>query len=179
MRRIAYAPLIAVSLAFASPAAASPHSWGTASSIGRDGLVAAAFGVPVVQGDWTGLGQAALSLGSTQLVTYELKSAIHEERPDNSNDNSFPSGHTSTSFAAAATLEKRYGWHVGLPAHVVAAFVGVARVEADKHFVHDVIAGAAIGEAAGWLITSRKDAKVQWFPWGDAHGGGAQVSLRF
>jgi membrane-associated phospholipid phosphatase len=163
----------------ASPAWASRHSWDNASTIGRDGLVAAAFGVPAVQGDWTGVGQAALSLGSTELLTYGLKSAIHEERPDNSNDKSFPSGHTSISFAAAATLEKRYGWKAGLPAHIVAAFVGVARVKADKHFVHDAIAGAAIGEAAGWLTTSRKSAKVQWLPWGDAHGGGAEVSLRF
>jgi membrane-associated phospholipid phosphatase len=68
---------------------------------------------------------------------------------------------------------------VGLPAHLVAAFVGVARVKADKHFVHDVIAGAAIGEAAGWLLTSRKNEKVQWLPWGDAHGGGATVAMKF
>ena len=63
--------------------------------------------------------------------------------------------------------------------HFVAAFVGVARVKADKHFWHDVIAGAAIGEAAGWLVVSKKNDKVRWLPWGDAHGAGAMVDIRF
>ena len=62
---------------------------------------------------------------------------------------------------------------------LVATFVGVARVKADKHFVHDVLVGAMIGETAGWIITSRKDGKVQWLPWGDAHGGGMTVAMRF
>jgi membrane-associated phospholipid phosphatase len=61
----------------------------------------------------------------------------------------------------------------------VAAFVGVARVKADKHFVHDVIAGAMIGEAAGWLLTTRKNERVQWLPWGDSKGAGVTVATRF
>ena len=166
-------------LLIASPARADEKDWSTASDIGRSGLVIVALGLPAVQGDWKGTKQAAFSIGATSLVTTGLKAVISEERPDESDDKSFPSGHTSVSFAAAATLHKRHGWEVGLPAHAVAAFVGVARVKADKHFVHDVIAGAVIGEAAGWLLTRRKDAKVQWLPWGDAHGGGVAVTMRF
>jgi len=176
---VGLALLAGTSLAIAQPAKASAADWDTASTVGRDALVAAAVGAPLVEGDGTGLKQAAFSLGAAQLVTSGLKGVILEERPDGSNDNSFPSGHTSISFAAAATLEKRYGWQVGIPAHVVAAFVGLARVEARKHYVHDVVVGAAIGETAGWLITSKRDSKVQWFPWGDAHGGGASVAIRF
>jgi membrane-associated phospholipid phosphatase len=172
-------PTVAASLLIASPAQAGNKGWATASDIGRDGLVIVALGLPSVQGDWKGTKEAAFSLGATALVTTALKETISEERPDGSDDKSFPSGHTSISFAAAATLYKRDGWEVGLPAHLVAAFVGVARVKADKHFVHDVIAGAAIGEAAGWLLTNRKNEKVQWVPWGDAHGGGATVALKF
>lgn len=170
---------LGAALLLASPAQASDTGWGTASDVGRDALVVTALGLPTVQGDWQGTRQAAFSLGATFAVTSGLKQLVHEERPDESDDKSFPSGHTSSSFAAAATLQKRYGWQVGLPAHAVAAFVGVARVKADKHFVHDVIAGAAIGEAAGWLLTSRKDDKVQWLPWGDAHGGGVAMAMRF
>jgi membrane-associated phospholipid phosphatase len=165
--------------AFASPAQAASHPWQTASSIGRDALVVVALGVPLVQGDWKGEKQAALSIAGTSLVTKGVKKIIPEERPDSSDNRSFPSGHTSVSFAAAATLHKRYGWEVGLPAHFVAAFVGVARVKADKHFVHDVVAGAAIGEAAGWLLTSRKNEKVRWLPWGDSHGGGLAMAMHF
>ena len=178
MRRLLILPACAL-LALASPACAGTNGWGTASNISRDGLVIVALGLPAVQGDWQGTKQAAFSIGATSLVTTGLKEAISEERPDGSDDKSFPSGHTSVSFAAAATLYKRQGWQVGIPAHLVAAFVGVARVKADKHFAQDVIAGAAIGEAAGWLITSRKNDKVQWVPWGDTRGGGVTLAARF
>ena len=172
-------PALAATLFLAAPAQAGDKGWATASDIGRDVLVVTALGLPAVQGDWDGTKQAAFSIGASFAVTTGLKLVIEEERPDESNDNSFPSGHTSSSFAAAATLHKRYGWEVGVPAHIVAAFVGVARVKADKHFAHDVIAGAAIGEASGWLLTSRKNDKVQWLPWGDAHGGGVAVAMKF
>lgn len=178
MRRFLTLPAAGL-LFLASPVQAADNDWATASDIGRDGLVIVALGLPAVQGDWQGTKQATFSIGSTSLVTRGLKELISEERPDESNDKSFPSGHTSVSFAAAATLHKRYGWEVGIPAHVVAAFVGVSRVKADKHFVHDVVAGAAIGEAAGWILTSRKSERVKWLPWGDAHSGGATVAMRF
>jgi membrane-associated phospholipid phosphatase len=178
MARLLIATL-AAALLLATPAHADEDDWATASDIGRGALVVTALGVPAVQGDWEGAKQAAFSLGATYAVTNGLKLIIEEERPDESNDKSFPSGHTSSSFAAAATLHKRHGWEVGVPAHIVATFVGVARVKADKHFVHDVIAGAVIGEAAGWLLTSRKDGSVQWLPWADGKGGGVTVAMRF
>lgn len=179
MKRTISGAAAAVSLAISSPAVASEEGWDTASSIGRNGLVIAALAVPVVQGDWTGAKQAVLTIGSTRLVTDGLKYAIEAERPDLSDDDSFPSGHTSMSFAAAATLGRRYGWEAGLPAHVVAAFVGLARVEAKKHHVEDVIVGAVIGEAAGWLLTTPEHANVQFFPWASTQAAGAHVVMRF
>jgi membrane-associated phospholipid phosphatase len=170
---------VALTMAAATPAKGSESDWDKASDIGRGLLVVTALGFPAVQGDWEGTKQAGFSLGSTYAVTTLLKHTINEERPDGSDDKSFPSGHTSSSFAAAATLHKRHGWKVGVPAHAVAAFVGVARVKADKHFVHDVLVGAAIGEAAGWLLTSKKNEKVQWLPWGDTRGGGMTVVVRY
>ncbi|MEG3155833.1 phosphatase PAP2 family protein [Sphingomonas sp. RB1R13] len=176
-----FLPLLAVaSIVTPSPALAlSHHSWSQAGSIARDGLVGVALGLPAVEGDWGGAEQAGFSMGAAFAVTEGLKYAIPEERPDGSDNKSFPSGHVSVSFAAAATLEKRFGWHVGLPAHIVAAFVGLSRVEAKKHFVGDVLIGAAIGEASGWLLTSKRSDRVHWLPWGDAHGGGATMAVRF
>lgn len=171
--------LAAALLGCASPALASNDGWDQASDIARTGLVAAALGVPAIQEDWQGTKQAAFSLGGAFAVTKVLKWTISEERPDKSGDDSFPSGHTSSSFAAAATLHRRYGWKAGLPAHAVATFVAVARVKADKHHVHDVIAGAVIGEASGWLFTRPANENVQFLPWGSAHGGGATVAMRF
>ncbi len=154
-------------------------AWGDASSIGRDALVAAALGFPAVQGDWKGDLEAGGSMIAAFGVTEGLKAAFPERRPDGSDDKSFPSGHASISFAAAATLQNRYGWKVGLPAQLVAAFVGVGRVEARKHHWYDVAAGAAIGEASGFLITSKRDAAIRVMPWGDASGGGATIGMRF
>jgi len=162
-----------------APANASNKSWDDASTIGRDALVAVAIGVPVTQGDWPGALQAGGSIGAAGLVSYGLKEVFPETRPDRSDRKSFPSGHTSVSFAAAATLQNRYGWEVGLPAQLVAAFVGVARVKADKHHWYDVAVGAGIGEVSGFLITSRRNSGVRVFPWGDTKGAGLTFATPF
>lgn len=145
----------ATSLGIATPATASPQDWDRASSVARTGIVAFSIGVPAAKGDWSGLKQDARALGATGAITGVLKRASHEQRPDGSDDRSFPSGHTSISFAAAAGLEQRYGWKLGLPAHMAAAFVGIARVKAKKHYLHDVLIGAALGEAAGLLLVRK------------------------
>ena len=146
----------ATSLAFAAPVKASPRDWDRASSVVRTGIVSLSIGVPTAKGDWSGLKQDALALGVTAAITGGFKLATHEQRPDGSDDNSFPSGHTSISFAAAAGLEQRYGWELGVPAHLLAAFVGLARVKAEKHYVHDVLVGAAIGEGVGLLLVHKR-----------------------
>src|SRR5690606_2170419 len=117
--------------------------------------------------------------GATILVTQGLKEAFPSRRPDGSDNKSFPSGHTSTSFAAAATLHNRYGWEAGLPAYVVASFVGLSRVEAKKHRIGDVLVGAAIGTATGHLITTKKDDSIHIFPWASTKSAGVDVTLRF
>jgi membrane-associated phospholipid phosphatase len=180
VRKEAFCGLLGIIVASAaSPAMASSKSWDTASSVGRDVLVVAALGAPAVQGDWKGDLQAAESMGAAFAVSYGLKKAFPERRPDGSDDQSFPSGHSSVSFAAAATLQNRYGWGVGLPAQLLATFVSVARVKARKHHWYDVLAGAAIGETSGFLLTSKRDSKVRVFPWGDSSGGGVALGMRF
>ena len=170
---------IALSLGLAAPAEASEEGWDDAGTIAKNALVVAAFGVPAVQGDWDGVLQAGGSIGGTILITQGLKEAFPSRRPDGSDNKSFPSGHTSTSFAAAATLHNRYGWEAGLPAYVVASFVGLSRVEARKHRVGDVLVGAAIGTATGHLITRKANDRVQIVPWGSTNGAGVEVTMRF
>lgn len=169
----------AATIGLAGPAIASDKTWGDASTVTRDILVAAALGVPAVQRDWRGDLEAGGSLLAAGGVSYGLKELVHERRPDGSDRKSFPSGHAAISFAAAASLEKRYGWEAGAPAFILASFVGVARVEARKHHWYDVVAGGAIGTASGLLITSRRNARVRLVPWADAGGGGAALALRF
>ncbi len=65
-RRWMRSGLVAAALVMSSPAAADPHGWDQASSIGRDLLMASALGVPAIQGDWAGTLQAG---GSIVVVT--------------------------------------------------------------------------------------------------------------
>ena len=177
--RLLAAPLMGACLAFATQAQASDQDWNTASTVTRDVLVLTAIGIPIARGDKSGALKAGGSMAAASATTFLLKSTIHETRPDGSDDKSFPSGHTSVSFAAAASLQNRYGWKIGIPAHLAASFVGLARVEANKHHWHDVLAGAALGEISGLLITSKKNPDVQVFPWAGDGGGGIFVAARF
>ena len=163
----------------ATAAQASHHGWDQASNIGRDVMFAAALGVPAVQQDWAGDLQAGGSLLLAGGAAYGLKEIFPEERPDHSDRKSFPSGHSAESFAAAASLENRYGWQAGLPAFAAATFVAVARVEARKHHWYDCVAGAAIGTGSGFLLTSKRDDHIKLVPWGDASGGGLALVARF
>lgn len=80
---------------------------------------------------------------TTLSVAYTLKLSVNETRP-NGGDHSFPSGHTASAFAGAAFIESNYGWKWGIPAYAAASFVGWSRVYSEKHWTHDVLAGAAL-----------------------------------
>jgi membrane-associated phospholipid phosphatase len=57
----------------------------------------------------------------------------------------------------ATFIHKRYGWKYAVPAYIAATYVGYSRVEADKHYVEDVIAGAAIGVLSSYFLTTPYD----------------------
>lgn len=179
MHRLALA-LSAPALLLAAPAQAISHRhWDRASTVGEASLVAFALGLPAVRGDGKGALQAGGSIAAAAAVTTGLKHAFPELRPDRSDRLSFPSGHTSVSFAAAASVQQRYGWKLGLPATVAAGFVGLARVEARKHHWYDVAVGAGVGELSGILITSRRAKRVRVLPYADTQGAGVVAGLRF
>lgn len=172
---------LAATVFAATPAAASPEGWQTASDIGVYSLMAASIGLPLVKGDTNGALQAAGSVGATSLMVGGLKEAFPKTRPDGSDRKSFPSGHTSNAFAGAASLTERQGLAVGLPAFAVAGFVGLARVEGKKHYWSDVAVGAGIGTAAGFLITQKRpEARgTALIPWGDTKSAGFTFAAWF
>lgn len=96
--------------------------------------------------------QFGLTFGSTWLTTHALKRAINKERP-NGGDFSLPSGHSAAAFSSAAFVQKRYGWKYGLPGYVLASYVGWTRIDANKHDVWDVLAGAFVGTVAAQIFT--------------------------
>lgn len=115
-------------------------------------LPATAAGLTVGFKDWTGSLQLAGSGAVTLAVTYGLKSIVDETRP-NGDSRSFPSAHTSVSFASAEFMRKRYGWEFGIPAYAAATFVAVTRVSEKEHYIHDVMAGACIGIVSSYFFT--------------------------
>lgn len=115
----------------------------------------------------------------TKVVTHLAKRNIQRYRPDNSDTYSFFSGHTSTAFATSTFLyletndfidglaQRRdgqlpllsprgwkrvsfgvfYGW---------ASYVGFSRIHDKKHYLSDVIVGAASGTLVSYLVYPRQ-----------------------
>lgn len=90
----------------------------------------------------------AFSYAIMGLVTNGLKYSICRMRPDMSQKNSFPSGHTATAFMMATWLHKEYGWRnpwISFAGYSIATITGVSRILNNRHYMSDVVAGAAIG----------------------------------
>lgn len=116
-------------------------------------IPASAWITTLAIGDTQGQYDFYKSFFSTFATTHALKLTVKEERPDGSNEKSFPSGHTSASFQGATFIHLRYGMKYAAVAYVGAAFVGWSRVHTDHHYTHDVIAGALIGSGFSWYFT--------------------------
>ena len=84
--------------------------------------------------------------------TEVLKLAVHRERPNGEDNKSFPSGHTSNAFALASVAGAHYGWKIGVPSYLLAGLMGVSRIHEDKHWLSDVVAGAALGTIVGRTV---------------------------
>jgi membrane-associated phospholipid phosphatase len=93
-----------------------------------------------------------------------LKYAVQRERPDKSNNVSFPSGHAAGGFAVAAVLARHYGWKAAIPAYAGAAYIATARVHDDKHYLSDVVFGAAMGIAGSRTVLRTGQYRVQLVP---------------
>jgi opacity protein-like surface antigen len=85
------------------------------------------------------LERQACSFGLAQGAALGFKAAFSRLRPDQSNDHSFISGHTATTFSQ--------GWELG-------AGTAYFRMGAAKHDIFDVLAGAGVGVAARSLCSA-------------------------
>jgi membrane-associated phospholipid phosphatase len=72
---------------------------------------------------------------------------------------SFPSGHTTTAFAAASAVTSevrrmwpKYTWYVAPVLYGGASLVGLSRMYHNKHWASDVVLGAAIGTFSGLKV---------------------------
>ena len=99
---------------------------------------------------------ACTAWATTAVLTLSIKHAVGELRPDGSAYNSFPSGHTATAFVGAEMVRREYGGWWGAGAYAVALTTGVMRVYNNRHWLNDVLSGAAIGifsaQVGFWLL---------------------------
>lgn len=147
----------------------------------------------------------AESAAVTQVLNQATKFAVGRERPfvhwlagdakgttaqPSDNNLSFFSGHTSFTFALATSAWsvarlRGYSWAtpilaVGAP---LAAFVGYLRMGAGKHYLTDVLTGAAIGTACGVLVPALHEARTgepaagRGLSWGLAPTDGGAVAV--
>lgn len=122
-----------------------------------------------------------LTGGLTQLLKRTVARARPDggkSRPNGGHQGSFPSGHTSVTFASATVLQRHYGWKAGIPAFGVASYVAASRLSENQHFLSDVVFGAVIGIAAGRTVMfGRGSTRFEVSPMAAPGGAGVQVSL--
>jgi membrane-associated phospholipid phosphatase len=131
----------------------------------------------------------AASLLATGLVTGSLKMAFGRGRPFDeesahafrpfSGENSFPSGHTTQSFAVAAVITEHYPepW-VQVVSYGTATMVAWSRLENDSHWLSDALAGALIGYTVGKTVV-RFNKNWRLSPLIDGDTVGAQATTTF
>lgn len=96
-----------------------------------------------------------IMVGSVEAV----KAIVNERRPDGSNNNSFPSGHTALAFVGATMVHHEFGltnshWY-SVAAYSLATATATLRILNNAHYMQDVIMGAGMGILSteiGYLI---------------------------
>ena len=111
------------------------------------------------------------SVGVAYIGKTALKAMIKEERPDHSDNKSFPSGHAAMAFAAARSIDKEFRkdciW-IPIAGYAAATAVGIQRVARDRHHWYDVLAGAAVGVGA---------AELTWWASDKLFGKGSNIAV--
>lgn len=176
-------PAAVLSMLIVAPAAAGDDArrLGDAFRVANPAL---ALGLTFVEHDVDGRKALLLSLGTTLVATELAKHAFNDgawgERP-NGDDYSFPSGHASTTCAAAAFVQHRYDWRWALPLYATSAYTAYSRVDADKHHWRDVIAGCALAwGVSAYLVPARAQDRLRVAPLFDGDGAiGLSLRLDF
>lgn len=114
-------------------------------------------------------GRALLSAGLSGAINISLKALVGRIRPEENlgpdgfrpfriKDSSFPSGHTTLAFSLATSFARATPDHLSDALfYALATSTGFARMNNDRHWFSDVVAGAIIGTLSARLITPSKN----------------------
>jgi membrane-associated phospholipid phosphatase len=134
-------------------------------------------------------------IGLSSLLTVGIKAAFGRKRP-NAGDGpraffkggqSFVSGDTTPTFAAAATISEAfdYCWWAAIPAYSLAVMTGVGRMGKDAHWASDILGSALVGAGTTELLfylhrEREKPTSLIILPMVPGHGAmGATVSFNW
>lgn len=104
----------------------------------------------------------AEGIGLSALLTVGIKAAFGRKRPNTDagpraffkGGQSFISGDTTPTFAAAATISEAfdYHWWAAIPAYSLAVMTGVGRMGKDAHWASDILGSALVGAGTTELL---------------------------
>ncbi len=134
-------------------------------SLGDDGIIWIAATIALLIPKKTrkiGIMSAVALLGSLLINNTIIKNIVQRPRPFRTfteltiliptpGEFSFPSGHTASSFAAAAVFYRYLPKKIGIPAIVLAGLIGFSRLYVGVHYPTDVIAGVVMGIFLSYL----------------------------
>jgi membrane-associated phospholipid phosphatase len=140
-----------------------------------------------------GLAVEWAALSATSFATNQIKNETDRERPDQSDDRSFPSSGASSAFAAARLSNRNLDSITMKPwvrttlktgNIVLASAAAWARVEGQKHYPSDVLAGACLGNFVTAFIHDAfmnlpEDTDFSFYLEPSPHGFYASVSWDF
>ncbi|MGM9792113.1 MAG: phosphatase PAP2 family protein [Candidatus Cryptobacteroides sp.] len=121
---------------------------------------------------------ASLAFGVNTFICYTLKTIVREERPDGSRFNSFPSAHTAAAFVGAELIRGDYGNGPGSAFYAGGIYVGAMRVQHQRHWWWDTLAGAGIGIASVFIARALEEPVWNLLEsWGVQRSASSNISI--
>lgn len=168
--------------------------WGAEYSVA---VIGGLIGYGMLANDGKSQSTGLLALESFVLASMVIqipKRLIGRARPDSGDDVSpvrfegpfhgtaLPSGHTTAVFAVASVIANQYSDTPIVPviSYSVATLAGLSRIYDGRHWLSDVVAGAAVGIAVGNLVSPKKDRekKIVVVPFTSGEIKGIKVALK-
>jgi hypothetical protein len=138
------------------PGQATETFFGT---LGKPYVLAPTFTTFLLIGQHKGSGRFhdfSYTLAQAYVLNYgivnAMKYAVGRERPDKSNQQSFPSGHAADGFMIASVVHHFYGTKGAIFGYTFGVLMASSRLKIDKHWISDVVAGASIGYIVGTSV---------------------------